>query len=256
MAEAAEPTDAGAARPSSAAAVRFASSAGTGRTSPNASRPPPRAPEAHGDGRREPPWHVTSRRRSARSSSASRSRSASLAAPTAATSTSAVRSSPASASSSARSAAPRSPSRSGATPTDIAEICGDAAFPATAALLAIDRDQAHELGARGVTVDLGQFTRSEAYPGIYYALFDHASKRQIHTVLHRLVPSLTRAHRRRLTPHGPSLPHPAAVVAADTIDVVPERRPSLLRPATWARRIGVAGAARERRPPAAWNIPS
>ncbi len=76
-------------------------------------------------------------------------------------------------------------------PADIAEICGDAAFPATAALLAIDRDQAHELGARGVTVDLGQFTRSEAYPGIYYALFDHVSKRQVHTVLHRLVPSLT-----------------------------------------------------------------
>jgi hypothetical protein len=76
-------------------------------------------------------------------------------------------------------------------PADIAEICGDAAYPATAALLAIDRDQAHELSARGVTVDLGQFTRSESYPGIYYALFDHSSKRQIHTVLHRLVPALT-----------------------------------------------------------------
>jgi hypothetical protein len=75
-------------------------------------------------------------------------------------------------------------------PADIAEICGDAAFPATAALLAIDRDQAHDLSARGITVDLGQFTRSEAYPGIYYALFDYSSKRQIHTVLHRLVPAL------------------------------------------------------------------
>jgi hypothetical protein len=75
-------------------------------------------------------------------------------------------------------------------PADIAEICGDAAFPATAALLAIDRDQAHEVIARGVTVDLGQFTRSESYPGIYYALFDFSSKRQIHTVLHRLVPAL------------------------------------------------------------------
>jgi hypothetical protein len=75
-------------------------------------------------------------------------------------------------------------------PADIAEICGDGAFPATAALLAVDRDQAHDLGARGVTVDLGQFTRSEAYPGIYYALFDYSSKRQIHTVLHRLVPAL------------------------------------------------------------------
>jgi len=77
-------------------------------------------------------------------------------------------------------------------PTDIAEICGDAAVPATAALLAIDRDQAHALAARGITVDLGQFTRSESHPGIYYALFDHSSRRQIHTVLHRLVPALTR----------------------------------------------------------------
>jgi hypothetical protein len=75
-------------------------------------------------------------------------------------------------------------------PADIAEICGDAAFPATAALLAIDRDQAHAVIARGVTVDLGQFTRSESYPGVYYALFDFSSKRQIHTVLHRLVPAL------------------------------------------------------------------
>jgi hypothetical protein len=75
-------------------------------------------------------------------------------------------------------------------PTDIAELCGDGAFPATAALLAIDRDQALELIARGVTVDLGQFTRSEAYPGVYYALLDFSSKRQIHAVLHRLVPAL------------------------------------------------------------------
>ncbi len=77
-------------------------------------------------------------------------------------------------------------------PADIAEICGDGAYPATAALLAIDRDQAQDLSARGVTVDLGQFTRSESHPGIYYALFDHSSKRQIHTVLHRLVPALAR----------------------------------------------------------------
>jgi len=75
-------------------------------------------------------------------------------------------------------------------PADIAEVCGDAAVPATAALLAIDREQALELIDAGVSVDLGQFTRSEAYPGIYYALFDHASKRQVHTVLHRLVPAL------------------------------------------------------------------
>lgn len=76
-------------------------------------------------------------------------------------------------------------------PTDIAAICGDAAFPATAALLAVDRDQALELIAKGNTVDLGQFTRSETYPGIYYALLDFSSKRQIHAVLHRLVPALT-----------------------------------------------------------------
>ena len=76
-------------------------------------------------------------------------------------------------------------------PTDIAEICGDAAVPATAALLAVDGEQARELMAHGVTVDLGQFTRSDAYPGLYYALFDHSSKRQIHAVLHRLVPSLS-----------------------------------------------------------------
>jgi len=76
-------------------------------------------------------------------------------------------------------------------PTDIAELCGDAAVPATAALLAVDGEQARELMARGVTVDLGQFTRSDAYPGLYYALFDHSSKRQVHAVLHRLVPALT-----------------------------------------------------------------
>ena len=34
-------------------------------------------------------------------------------------------------------------------PADVAEICGDAAVPATEALLAIDRDQAHELPAPG-----------------------------------------------------------------------------------------------------------
>lgn len=75
-------------------------------------------------------------------------------------------------------------------PTDIAEICGDAAYPATAALLAIDRGQAHELADAGVLVDLAQLTRSESSPGLYYALFDHASRRQLHDVLHRLIPSL------------------------------------------------------------------
>ena len=76
------------------------------------------------------------------------------------------------------------------TERDVAEICGDAAFPATAALLAIDIDQARALKRAGVFVDLSQFTRSDSTPGLYYALFDFASPRQVHKVLHRLVPSL------------------------------------------------------------------
>lgn len=76
-------------------------------------------------------------------------------------------------------------------PQDIAELCGDAAYPATAALLAIDGDQARAATRAGHTVDLAQFTRSESNPGLYYALFDHVSRRQLHTVLHRLVPSLS-----------------------------------------------------------------
>lgn len=79
-------------------------------------------------------------------------------------------------------------------PTDIAELCGDGAYPATAALLAIDREQARELADSGVLIDLAQFTRSESNPGVYYALFDHASERQLHSVLHRLIPALA--------PHG------------------------------------------------------
>lgn len=75
-------------------------------------------------------------------------------------------------------------------PTDIAELCGDGAYPATAAALAIDREQAEELRRGGVLVDLAQFTRSESNPGVYYALFDHVSQRQVHSVLHRLVPTL------------------------------------------------------------------
>jgi hypothetical protein len=75
-------------------------------------------------------------------------------------------------------------------PQDIAEICSDASVPATAALLAIDGEQARAAKAAGVTVDLAQFTRSQSRPDVYYALFDYASKRQIHTVLHRLVPAL------------------------------------------------------------------
>ena len=82
-----------------------------------------------GDVRREPPWHVTSRRDSQRSSSASRSPSASPAARTAVTSTSAARSSPAFASCSPRSAARRSPCRSGATPRTSPSSAATAPFP-------------------------------------------------------------------------------------------------------------------------------
>lgn len=83
-------------------------------------------------------------------------------------------------------------------PADVAEICGDAAVPATAALLAIDRGQAHELQRQGVFIDLSQFTRSDSTPGLYYVLFDFASRRQVHRVLHRIVPSLETHDDRRL----------------------------------------------------------
>ena len=75
-------------------------------------------------------------------------------------------------------------------PQDIAEICGDAAVPATAGLLAIDGEQARSATAAGLTVDLSQFTRSQSRPDVYYVLFDHASRRRIHDALHRLVPAL------------------------------------------------------------------
>ena len=83
-------------------------------------------------------------------------------------------------------------------PADVAEICGDASVPATAALLAIDREQAHELQRQGVFIDLSQFTRSDSTPGLYYVLFDFVSPRQVHRVLHRLVPSLAPHDGRRL----------------------------------------------------------
>jgi len=75
-------------------------------------------------------------------------------------------------------------------PQDIAELCGDAAVPATAALLAIDEAQARAVLAAGSTVDLGQLTNSDAVPGVYYALFDYVSERRVHAVLHRVVPAL------------------------------------------------------------------
>jgi hypothetical protein len=75
-------------------------------------------------------------------------------------------------------------------PQDIAEICSDASVPATAALLAIDGDQARAATAAGHTVDLGQFSRSQSNPDLYYTLLDHVSERQVHALLHRLVPGL------------------------------------------------------------------
>lgn len=70
-------------------------------------------------------------------------------------------------------------------PQDIAQLGSDASVPATAALLAVDGDQAREMTAAGHTVDLSQFSRSQTNPDLYYALFDHVGRRQIHTVLPR-----------------------------------------------------------------------
>jgi hypothetical protein len=75
-------------------------------------------------------------------------------------------------------------------PIDVVAIVGDGAYPATAALLAIDAGQARDLRRQGMFVDLAQFTCSDAVPGVYYALLDYLSARQLHTVLHRLLPQL------------------------------------------------------------------
>jgi len=74
-------------------------------------------------------------------------------------------------------------------PTDIAELCGDGAVPATAAALVVHRDDARRLQADGVFVDLSQLVRSESYPGYYYALFDYASTLQLRRTMARLVPA-------------------------------------------------------------------
>jgi hypothetical protein len=74
-------------------------------------------------------------------------------------------------------------------PTDIAELCGDGAVPATAAALVVHRDDARRLMGHGMLVDLSQFVRSESYPGYYYALFDYVSPLQLKRTLARLVPS-------------------------------------------------------------------
>jgi hypothetical protein len=74
--------------------------------------------------------------------------------------------------------------------TDIVELCGDAAYPATAGLLSIDKEQAHELLTKGILIDLSQFVRSDSVPGTYYVLFDHLSTQHVARVLQRLVPAL------------------------------------------------------------------
>ena len=50
------------------------------------------------------------------------------------------------------------------------------------------RHASEELSERGI--DLSQLSRSQSRPDVYYALFDYASRRHIHTALHRLVPAL------------------------------------------------------------------
>jgi hypothetical protein len=75
-------------------------------------------------------------------------------------------------------------------PADVVELCGDAAYPASAALLSIEKEQARALSTRGVFVDLSQFVRSESNPGTYYVLLDHASPERIERILRVLVPSL------------------------------------------------------------------
>jgi hypothetical protein len=75
-------------------------------------------------------------------------------------------------------------------PADVAELCGDGAYPAAAAALVIDKGQAQDALAHGVLVDLSQFVRSESNPGAYYVLLDYLSPEQVHRVLHRVVPAL------------------------------------------------------------------
>ena len=72
---------------------------------------------------------------------------------------------------------------------DVAEVCGDGAYPAAAGLLAIDRTQLDDLGRSGAVVDLSYLTRSESVPGVYYALLDHLSGDRLHKALGRIVPS-------------------------------------------------------------------
>jgi hypothetical protein len=78
--------------------------------------------------------------------------------------------------------------------TDVAEICGDAAYPATAGLLAIDKLQIAELGRADVVVAIEKLTRSESAPGLYYELFDYLSHEQLRKALALLIAEGTPGH--------------------------------------------------------------
>lgn len=71
---------------------------------------------------------------------------------------------------------------------DIAEICGDAAYPATAALLAIDGEQLTRLQSQGLVLDRSFLTRSESQVGLWYVLLDHVSPERLELVVSRLLP--------------------------------------------------------------------
>ena len=76
---------------------------------------------------------------------------------------------------------------------DIAEICGDAAYPATAGLLAIDGDQLMFLKSQGVVLDRSFLTRSESQVGLWYVLLDHVSPERLELVVSRLLPGQSAA---------------------------------------------------------------
>ena len=76
-------------------------------------------------------------------------------------------------------------------PEDIAEICADAAVPVASALLAVDGEQARAANDAGCFIDLDQFTRSQAVPGLYYVLLGQTGVRRIESVLRRLVPGVS-----------------------------------------------------------------
>jgi hypothetical protein len=74
-------------------------------------------------------------------------------------------------------------------PRDIAELCGDGAYPSTEGLLAIDRGQVVDLAQAGAVLDLAGLVRSESVPGIYYTLFDQLDEHHLRVALGRLLGS-------------------------------------------------------------------